>query len=467
MFKRTKNRKGFMLIELMAVVAIISVLVAIIVPVVTENTTKSAAAANAANIRSIVGKLAVMKASNENDFDTSYSANVKRAGQIIVDGASPILKWLGWDNFPNWAELMLYEVTADSAGKLYWMDSNKIIIEGVPGAKEMKIPTSDGGELVIAENTPMTVYLADNAISGSYYTLSGKKLSLEDFADIAEDGVYDGGVTNSSGGGNFWENVESGTAIGLCILQGKHNPDPCYCSNCKQLDHVKSETEVHVCDCGTTLSVCGIAGYEQYSDTQHKCKICPETYDHFWDNYKCATCDYPKPRCSYNACPNLKSEGSEYCYNHQLVNCDQQLNDGSDCTGQYNNGGTCPNAWNHAIITTCPICNKTGSSIYNGKCFTHRNWTLCECGTYYGGDACTNTTAHGHECTFSNHKCTYEGCNARTSCNHVAVIGTCYDCNSHKDNCVTCGTNHTCSHTKGITKKCTICNNGKTLCPVC
>lgn len=48
------NKKGFTLIEMLAVIAIIAVLVAIIVPAVGSSTTKAKASTDAANLRSVL-----------------------------------------------------------------------------------------------------------------------------------------------------------------------------------------------------------------------------------------------------------------------------------------------------------------------------------------------------------------------------------------------------------------------------
>ena len=53
------NKKGFTLIEMLAVIAIIAVLVAIIVPAVGSSTTKAKAAANAANLRSAAASISI------------------------------------------------------------------------------------------------------------------------------------------------------------------------------------------------------------------------------------------------------------------------------------------------------------------------------------------------------------------------------------------------------------------------
>lgn len=51
------DKKGFTLIEMLAVIAIIAVLVAVVIPVVGSATVKARAAADAANLRSTLGAL--------------------------------------------------------------------------------------------------------------------------------------------------------------------------------------------------------------------------------------------------------------------------------------------------------------------------------------------------------------------------------------------------------------------------
>ena len=58
------NKKGFTLIEMLAVIAIIAVLVAIIVPAVGSSTTKAKAAADAANLRSALSAATIEYAEN-------------------------------------------------------------------------------------------------------------------------------------------------------------------------------------------------------------------------------------------------------------------------------------------------------------------------------------------------------------------------------------------------------------------
>lgn len=58
MFRKMQNRKGFTLIEMMAVIAIVAVLVSITVPIVGKARIKAQAAADAANLRSISATVA-------------------------------------------------------------------------------------------------------------------------------------------------------------------------------------------------------------------------------------------------------------------------------------------------------------------------------------------------------------------------------------------------------------------------
>jgi len=71
MFLRKKNKKGFTLIEMMAVIAIIAVLVGILVPVVTSYTNRANAAANAANLRSVKGQVATLLMQGQITYETA------------------------------------------------------------------------------------------------------------------------------------------------------------------------------------------------------------------------------------------------------------------------------------------------------------------------------------------------------------------------------------------------------------
>ena len=67
------NKKGFTLIEMLAVIAIIAVLVAIVVPAVGNSTEKAKEAADAANIRSIIAEVTTKGLSESVDCYKAYT----------------------------------------------------------------------------------------------------------------------------------------------------------------------------------------------------------------------------------------------------------------------------------------------------------------------------------------------------------------------------------------------------------
>lgn len=75
------NKKGFTLIEMLAVIAIIAVLVSVIVPAIGNSTEKSKAATDAANLRSVLSLLNIHVVNGESTVD-----------EIINDCANPTSK---------------------------------------------------------------------------------------------------------------------------------------------------------------------------------------------------------------------------------------------------------------------------------------------------------------------------------------------------------------------------------------
>lgn len=75
------NKKGFTLIEMLAVIAIIAVLVAIVVPAIGSSTEKAKAATDAANLRSVLSLLNVHVVNGDKTVD-----------EIINDCANPTSK---------------------------------------------------------------------------------------------------------------------------------------------------------------------------------------------------------------------------------------------------------------------------------------------------------------------------------------------------------------------------------------
>lgn len=80
------NKKGFTLIEMLAVIAVIAVLISIIIPTVASATGKAAAATNAANLRSLVAEATTKYLSG----DTSVSGNLTLTITTTNDGKTNI-----------------------------------------------------------------------------------------------------------------------------------------------------------------------------------------------------------------------------------------------------------------------------------------------------------------------------------------------------------------------------------------
>ena len=74
------NKKGFTLIEMLAVIAIIAVLVAIVIPVVGNATEKAKEAADAANIRAAIAEVTTAGLANEGN--TSKEVELKQDGEF-------------------------------------------------------------------------------------------------------------------------------------------------------------------------------------------------------------------------------------------------------------------------------------------------------------------------------------------------------------------------------------------------
>ena len=86
-----RNKKGFTLIEMLAVIAIIAVLVSIVIPVVGNSTVKAEAAVDAANLRSVMGQLNGLLASTNRmtateaqGLATSDSSMYPEAKMLVV-----------------------------------------------------------------------------------------------------------------------------------------------------------------------------------------------------------------------------------------------------------------------------------------------------------------------------------------------------------------------------------------------
>lgn len=187
MFKK-KNRLGFSLIEMLVVIAIVAILVSIIVPTITRATLKSAAATNAANLRAIEGQIGTLRVMNADKFEDldyqEWQSNVTEENN-------------GWASLENLFGVYGEDVatyTANENGVLTIGEgSDAIVVENVPGAKAMTVTAKDGRTRDIAEDTCMTVYITQTGIAATY-----NSVSRDNFADIAEDGTFDGEMEKTS-----------------------------------------------------------------------------------------------------------------------------------------------------------------------------------------------------------------------------------------------------------------------------
>lgn len=88
---KLRNKKGFTLIEMMAVIAIIAILVSIVTPLVTDSRDKAKAATNAANLRTVEAQLANLLVTNPEAFDTAEA----EAGEFLNDLNAKVAEWNG------------------------------------------------------------------------------------------------------------------------------------------------------------------------------------------------------------------------------------------------------------------------------------------------------------------------------------------------------------------------------------
>ena len=176
----TRKKDGFTLVEMLVVIAIIANLVSIAVPAITVTKNKSASAANAANLRAIYGQLNIMKLQEPRDFETLLSGN-HHNGINIGDSSfvGKLLEELAVDRFATFTAVN---------GKITLPTG--LVIDALPSAK---VVSYDGGFLTnsvqVEEGTEMTIVITDEHVLTCY-----NNYTIDNFADIAEDGKLDGPV---------------------------------------------------------------------------------------------------------------------------------------------------------------------------------------------------------------------------------------------------------------------------------
>lgn len=316
MFKNKK--KGFSLIEMLVVIAIIAVLVSIVVPTVSGYTIRSAAATNAANLRAIKGKLSTMRVLHSSDFNTMMSEQGV-VGSAITGIWGGILDGLYGEGVGDQTITGLMCSFTANNGVLTLYAPN-VVIEDVPTSKKMKLEGSNkSNSVTLEEGIEMSVLITETDIIPSYggYT-------IEQFADIAEDGKLDDHTVSAPAGGG-------GLAGEYCKLRGHH----------------EDEDENEVCDdCGYPM------GY-------HDCTDAVGDGDHL--------CDYAD-NClnAVTSCDDATGDG-----NHT---CDECGNTVTSCTDEDNDltcdeCGKCLCTATYTIkVGTCGTCTHSKMSHWLGSC---------------------------------------------------------------------------------------------------
>ena len=363
MTKQTK-RKGFTAIEMLVVIAIIAGLTAVVIPVVGNQTVKSKAAANASNLRTIESAISLKIAEDPDAFE-AYFQNGGGHKDISESALGKIYDaFFGEGEAGELADkyLLQYADTNTDGTTISINGTSPVVtIPGVALARVMEAPRRDGSTgLVINPGADeyMSVYISEEGVLAFY-----GNYSKEDFADVAQDGYYDGTVSAGSGGNSG--GIQGWIETGVCKLQGKHAPGPgCKCLTCGEVAHLdadkgmmqnyNSSTTLHACRCGTVfngnhvyegsehackykknykeacpeVSPCEDTDPESWRDkADHKCYLCGGDNNHAWcttDNrgggtwgnqpdHKCDTCGYEMSKCDAKGGYNDDTHTCSYC----------------------------------------------------------------------------------------------------------------------------------------------------------
>lgn len=253
MFRKMNNKKGFTLIELMAVIAIIAVLVGVILPTVTGANDKARGAANAANLRTVEAELATLKVTNPNAFvkDTDELGRIlAEYSQKVADAKSDLLaeeskysaKKAEYDSTPSWnvikkgalflelseivikvgvakTVLTVAEEVLDDRATFYRYGYTAVdgVITLADGTK-ITAPTSQAlevGGFTLEKGVEMSVVVMENSIVASY-----DGLTKDCFAIVAEGGKN---VDLSSYNHTYRDNDGNGTCD---TCNGSYNHSP-------------------------------------------------------------------------------------------------------------------------------------------------------------------------------------------------------------------------------------------------
>ena len=134
-----RNKKGFTLIEMLAVIAIIAVLVSIVIPVVGNSTVKAEAAVDAANLRSVMGQLNGLLASTNRMTATEAHGLVTSDSKMFPEAQMLVVYQL-----PGFIDAYYY-VNGQYYGLKYFSAIAQGGMEAADGISTAK-PTGEGYE---------------------------------------------------------------------------------------------------------------------------------------------------------------------------------------------------------------------------------------------------------------------------------------------------------------------------------
>lgn len=476
------KRKGFSAIEMLIVIAVIAVLVSVVIPVIGNQTIKSKAATNAANLRAIETAVSLKMAESPEKFDSFFETGKELAE--TSDGILGRLYDLIFGEGEGEARRIKYNVLIGDDKSPIQIPGSDLVISGLTGAKGLEAPGRNGSpDLVIAEDTPMASYITEEGVVVFYgnYTKA-------DFADVAEDGYYDGMVTGGGGGdsGNdgFLGDIQDAIDEAVCRKEagsglivkgeGKHKPGAdCVCPYCggdahwradKTIDRTlagnlityNTSTKYHKCTCGFVFNAtCKFEGDVHdcvYLDCEgntcvdldpnnrrdkadHKCYLCGERYESWCSDTKGGG-------TNQNPLPNHKCDLSE---------CNATM---SKCGDK---GYTPIDATQHE----CNICKVKSNHSYSNGNACACGYSKPTCSYSKNGVRCTNTEiveAVGDKGYCATHN--MKDCNARVPALNIDFINDTYDCDGKYR-----GTIEDCSnaanHVKcGVCKTHAVENNG-------
>lgn len=128
-----RNKKGFTLIEMLAVIAIIAVLVAIVIPTVTSANNKAEAATDAANLRNVLGYMNTVLITQEMTIDQAVASYDAPESKMHPDAELHVLY-----SHPGFIDVYFVD-----AGKYYGLDYLSEVAQ--EGSSEISIekPTTD------------------------------------------------------------------------------------------------------------------------------------------------------------------------------------------------------------------------------------------------------------------------------------------------------------------------------------